>query len=155
MKKTLTCMAFAACLSIVSVAKADINVSIDMNGMPNVNISTNTSVVLMPDTPDVYFVPDSNDDVFFWNGMWWHSWQGKWFKSENNNSGWQPCNRAPEFSSKVNPHWRQNYKEGKWNGKPWSYKKVPYGQMKKEQRHEKGNPKDRGNGKDKGHKKNW
>lgn len=151
MKKIIASMVFAACVSAAAIAEADVNININLNGIPDVSISDNASVVLIPDTPDVYFVADSSEDIFFWNGMWWRSWQGKWFKSENSNGGWQPYNKAPEFYSKVNPHWKQNYKAGKWNGKPWKYKKVPQGQMKKEHSRDKNEQQEKGNGK--GHKK--
>jgi hypothetical protein len=151
MKKIIAGFFFASCIATVPAAQADINVNIGIGNIPSVNISDNVSVVLMPDTPDIYFMADTTEDVFLWNGMWWRSYQGQWFSSENNNNGWQPFKGTPEFYHKVNPNWKQNYKSGKWNGKPWKYEKVPQGQIKKEHRKDKKN-KPQGEGKEKGHK---
>lgn len=146
MKKSAILFLFSFIVLSSTAAKADINVNIGINGIPSVSVSADATVVLIPDTPDVYFVDNSQEDIFLWNGFWWKSMNGKWFKSESANSGWQVFVGTPQFFNTVKPDWRKEYKSGKWNGKPWRYEKVPYGHMKK-------GKKDKGHGKEKGHKK--
>ncbi|MCX5806308.1 MAG: hypothetical protein NT010_09630 [Proteobacteria bacterium] len=39
-------------------------------------------VIVIPDTDNVYVVPDISADLFFWNGFWWRLNNGFWYRSQ-------------------------------------------------------------------------
>jgi hypothetical protein len=44
-------------------------------------------MVVIPET-DVYFIPGSPVDVFFYGGWWWRPWGGSWYRSNHHLHGW-------------------------------------------------------------------
>ena len=55
------------------MAKVDINVNISLR--PPIVFQAPPEVIVIPDTDDVYFIPDIDLDIFFWNGWWWLLWE--------------------------------------------------------------------------------
>src|SRR4030042_4221786 len=78
----------------------------EFNGPPD--------VVVMPDTDDVYFVPDINVDMFFWNGWWWRSNESRWYRSQYYDRCWAYYNDVPSFYYDVDPGWRGYYRDHNW-----------------------------------------
>jgi len=63
---------------VPTMAGVDINVSIGLP--PPIVFEAPPNVIVMPDTSDVYVVPDIDVDMFFWNGWWWRLWEGRWYR---------------------------------------------------------------------------
>jgi hypothetical protein len=82
-------------------------------------------VIVMPETNDVYVVPDINVDLFFWNGWWWRPWLGHWYRSLYYNWGWGYYNSIPSFYFDVDPGWRGYYRDRNWYGHRWDYERIP------------------------------
>ncbi len=116
----LTALSIAACLPPASV---DIGVSVPLP--PPIVLSGPPEMVALPDT-DVYVVPDSDQDIYFYGGWWWRPWGGRWYRSLNYDSGWEFYNGVPGWYGGVYPHWRENYRNHMWGGQRWEYRSVPY-----------------------------
>lgn len=82
-------------------------------------------VIVLPDTDDVYVVPEINLDLFFWNGWWWRPSGGRWYRSQFYDRGWTHYSGVPSFYYDVDPAWRQYYKNRNWYGHRWNYERIP------------------------------
>jgi hypothetical protein len=80
---------------------------------------------VIPDTDDVYVVPDINVDVFFWNGWWWRPWEGRWYRSRYYDRGWGYYDNVPSFYFDVDPGWRGYYRNHYWRDHRWNYERIP------------------------------
>jgi len=96
------------------------------NEPPPVLFEAPPDVIVMPDTNDVYVVPDIAVDLFFWDGWWWRLWDGRWYRSPYYNRGWGYYNNVPGFYADVNPGWRGYYREHNWRGHRWNYERIPH-----------------------------
>jgi hypothetical protein len=83
-------------------------------------------VIPLPETDNVYVVPDLDIDVFFWNGWWWRPWQGGWYRSRYYSRGWGHYGGIPTFYYDVDPGWRGYYRDRNWYGNPWHYERIDY-----------------------------
>jgi hypothetical protein len=83
-------------------------------------------VIPLPETDNVYVVPDLDIDVFFWNGWWWRPWQGGWYRSRYYSRGWSHYGGIPTFYYDVDPGWRVYYRDLNWYGNPWHYERIDY-----------------------------
>jgi hypothetical protein len=72
-------LALASVGPIPAMAEVDITVGIALP--PPIVFEAPPDVIAMPDTDDVYVVPDIDVDVFFWNGWWWRPWEDRWYRS--------------------------------------------------------------------------
>ena len=89
-------------------------------------------VIAVPDTYDVYVVPDVSVELFFWNGLWWRPWGGHWYSSHYYNRGWTYYRSGtPSFYRKVDPHWRAYYTSRNWRGYRWNYERIPSNQAQR------------------------
>ena len=82
------------------------------------------------DTPDVYAIPDSDADLFFWNGWWWRLWEGRWYRSHYYDRAWGYYNNVPSFYFDVDPGWRGYYRDHNWYGHRWDYERIPNQQLR-------------------------
>jgi len=83
-------------------------------------------VIPLPETDNVYVVPDLDIDVFFWNGWWWRPWQGGWYRSRYYSRGWGHYGGIPTFYYDIDPGWRRYYRDRNWYGNPWRYERIHY-----------------------------
>ena len=87
---------------------------------PPIEFTSQTKLAAIPGT-NVYVVPDSNADIFFYNGWWWRPWGGRWYYSRHHSSGWVHYKRVPSFYAKIPSGWRNDY----WkNGKHWETQQI-------------------------------
>ncbi len=107
-------------------AIAGVSVGIGISLPPPVVFEAPPAVVVLPDTDDVYVVPDIDVDIYFWGGWWWRLWEGRWYRSHYYNRGWAYYNHVPRFYFDVDPGWRGYYRDHDWHGHRWSYERVPY-----------------------------
>lgn len=126
MKKLIFATAFLALITltpITSSAGVDIRVSIPLP--PPIVFPFPPAVVVIPDADDVYVAPDTEIDLFFWNGWWWRPWEGRWYRSRYYNHGWGYYDGIPRFYYDVDPGWRNYYSSRYWNGHRWDYERIP------------------------------
>jgi hypothetical protein len=127
MKKALAGTILLALAFVVPVpAMAEVDVSIGISLPPPIVIQTPPEVIVLPDTGNVYIVPDVEVDLFFWNGWWWRPWEGYWYRSRYYNRAWVYYRGVPGFYYDVDPGWRRYYRERNWHGHPWRYERIPH-----------------------------
>jgi hypothetical protein len=105
---------------------AGVNIDIGISLPPPIVFAAPPDVIVMPDTSDVYVVPDIDVALFFWNGWWWRLWEGRWYRSHYYNRGWGYYNNVPSFYFDVDPGWRRYYRDHNWYGHRWNYERIPY-----------------------------
>lgn len=131
MKKIIMGTLILAIMAFVPVsARADVNVHVGIALPPAIVFSAPPVTVVIPGTY-VYAVPDVPVDIFFYGGWWWRPWQGYWYRSRYYDRGWVYYEGRPVFYSRIPPQWRDYYRERRWEGYPWHYKKVPYHQLQR------------------------
>ena len=106
--------------------RAEVNISIGFALPEPVYFARPPELIVLPDTRSVYVVPESDFDLFFWNGWWWRSWQGRWYRSRSYNRGWNYYNTVPSFYYDVDPGWRDSYRARNWSGHRWNYERIPH-----------------------------
>jgi hypothetical protein len=104
---------------------AEVNIDIGISLPPPVVFEAPPDVIVLPDTNDVYVVPDIDVDIFFWNGWWWRPWEGRWYRSHYYNRGWGYYGNVPSFYFDVDPGWRGYYRDHNWYGHRWNYERIP------------------------------
>lgn len=131
MKKTLlgaALLALAAVVPLPSMAAVDIRVSIPLP--PLIVFPAPPQVVVIPETY-VYFVPDVEEEIFFYDGWWWRPWQGRWYRSRHYGSGWVYYKRVPSFYPRLHSGWRNDYRNRYWKGNPWNFQPIPHQQLQR------------------------
>lgn len=127
MKKLLLgTMLLAVAIVVPIPTMAAIGISIGIPLPPPIVFAAPPDVVVMPDTNDVYVVPDIASDLFFWNGWWWRLWEGRWYRSQYYDRDWGYYNTVPSFYFDVDPGWRGYYRDHTWYGHGWNYERIPY-----------------------------
>ncbi len=109
-----------------AMAKVDVHVSIPLP--PPIVFSAPPSAVVIPETY-VYTFPDVREEIFFFNGWWWRSWDGRWYRSRHYDSGWGYYKGVPAFYSKIPSNWRNDYRDHRWKGYHWNYQRIPQNQL--------------------------
>jgi hypothetical protein len=107
------------------IARADVSVSVSL---PMVVFAAPPDVVVIPNSY-VYFVPDIDEDIYFYNGWWWRPWHGRWYRSRHYDSGWGTYWWVPSFYHSVPSNWRNEYREHRWNGHPWDVQRINHQQV--------------------------
>ena len=126
MKKLLCSTILLALAILVPIpTMAGVNISIGIPLPPPIVFESPPAVIVLPDTSDVYVVPDVNVDLFFWNGWWWRPWEGGWYRSRYYDRGWAYYNNVPRFYFDVDPGWRGYYRDHNWYGHRWNYERIP------------------------------
>lgn len=103
-------------------AGAQVQVNINL-GPPPVAGAEPPAMVLVPGS-QVYFVPEPNIDVFYFNGYWWSPRGPHWYRSRAYNGPWVVVEEryVPVAVHKVPKDYRIVYAKEKH---------IPYGQWKK------------------------
>lgn len=121
----------ALAVVIPVTAKAGVSINIGIALPPPIVFHSPPAVVVLPDTSDVYVVPDITAELFFWNGWWWRPWDGRWYRSRYYNRGWSYYSRVPSFYFDVDPGWRRYYRDRDWHGRRWDYRRIPDRQLRR------------------------
>jgi len=122
------CFAFMLLTSVVILphsTRAEVNVNIGFALPAPVVFDAPPEMIVLPDTNNVYVAPDSDFDLFFWNGWWWRPWEGRWYRSHSYNRGWTYYRKVPSFYYDVDPGWRGYYRDRNWSGNRWEYERIP------------------------------
>jgi hypothetical protein len=104
-------------------AVAEVQVYINL-GPPPIVVAAPPAVVMVPHSR-VYFVPDPNIDVFFYNGYWWSPRGAEWYRAMAYKGPWGPVEGryVPAPVHRVPRDYRMVYEREKH---------IPYGQWKKQ-----------------------
>lgn len=121
-------LSMAIVVPVPTMARVDINVNIGLP--PPIGFSGPPDVIVMPDTTDVYLVPDIDADLFFWNGWWWRLWEGRWYRSHYYDRSWRYYSNVPSFYYDVDPGWRGYYRDRDWYGHQWNYERIPHQRLR-------------------------
>lgn len=107
----------------VKEAAAQVQVNVNL-GPPPIVVAEPPAMVLVPHT-QVYFVPEPNIDVFFYNGHWWSPRGERWYRSSAYNGPWTIVERryVPGPVYRVPRDYRVVYERERH---------IPYGQWKKQ-----------------------
>jgi hypothetical protein len=126
MKKLFLATLLLALVIVVPIpTMAGVNIGIGISLPLPIVFEAPPDVIVLPDTNDVYVVPDIDVDLFFWNGWWWRPWEGRWYRSHYYNRGWGYYNNVPSFYFDVDPGWRGYYRDHNWYGHRWNYERIP------------------------------
>jgi len=109
---------------------AEVNIGINIPLPPLIVFASPPEVVVIPETY-VYVVPDSDVDIFFYDGWWWRPWEGRWYRSRHYDSGWGYYRTVPSFYGRVPSSWRNDYRERRWGGHPWNHQRIPSHQLQR------------------------
>ena len=107
-------------------ASAEVQVSVNI-GPPPIVVEAPPEVVLVPRT-QVYFVPQPEIDVFFYNGYWWSPRGDRWYRARAYNGPWAVVSRryVPGPVVRVPRDYRVQYERERH---------IPYGQWKHRKKH--------------------
>ena len=131
MKKTLFRTALLASVLLFPVpTMAEVNIGINIPLPPLIVFASPPEVVVIPETY-VYVVPDTDEDIFFYDGWWWRPWEGRWYRSRHYGSGWAYYRRVPSFYTRVPSSWRSDYRERRWGGHQWDHQRIPHQQLQR------------------------
>ena len=110
MKKILLgAMLFALLIGVPIPTMAQVDIGVHISLPPLITFAAPPEVIVVPDSNDVYVVPDINVDLFFWNGWWWRPWEGRWYRSYYYDRGWVYYSHVSSFYFYVDPGWRGYY----------------------------------------------
>lgn len=124
----------AALLAVGTVGDAASEVRVNVNiGPPPIVVTAPPAVVLVPGSR-VYFVPEYDFDIFFYDGYWWSPRGERWYRSRSYDGPWRVISRrtVPRPVYRVPKDYRHVYVQER---------RIPYGQWKK-----RGRDHDRGRG---------
>jgi len=104
-------------------ALAEVHVNINI-GPPPIVVAEPPEVVFIPGS-QVYFVPNPEIDVFFYNGYWWSPRGDRWYRAKAYNGPWGVVNKryVPAPVYRVPKDYRVVYEKERH---------IPYGQWKKQ-----------------------
>jgi hypothetical protein len=68
-------------------AEARVDVGVNIN-LPLFTFQAAPELAVIPGTY-VYYVPDVNEDIYFYHGYWYRSWNNSWHRSINYNGPWR------------------------------------------------------------------
>ena len=124
MKKSIFTRLLALAVSVPAPAMAGVNIGIGISLPLPIVFASPPDVIVIPETDNVYVVPDIDAELFFWNGWWWRPWDGNWYRSQYHDSGWSYYNSVPRFYFDVDPGWRTYYRSGNWSGHRWDHQRI-------------------------------
>ena len=123
MKRTAIGAAAAICLFLMFSSAAPA-LEIDMGvgiGAPPVKYAKPPELQPIPGRY-AYFVPDIDIDLFFYHGLWYRPFKGRWFSSENYTGPWENIHKAPPALSDLPRHYRIPRR---------GYSRIPYIEVRK------------------------
>ncbi|AGF77567.1 hypothetical protein UWK_00993 [Desulfocapsa sulfexigens DSM 10523] len=104
-------------------ASAEIHVSINI-GPPPIMVAEPPAVVMIPNST-IYFVPQAETDMFFYDNYWWRPRGSQWYRSNAYNGSWESIGKhhVPAPLYQLPKDYRHRYEKEHH---------IPYGQWKKQ-----------------------
>lgn len=114
--------AIVAVIGFSEPVRAGVNVNINLG--PPVVVAEPPQMVLVPRSR-VYFSPEPEVDIFFYDGYWWSPRGDRWYRAREHNGPWGVVERrhVPREVIVVPRDYRSRFEREK---------RIPYGQWKKE-----------------------
>ncbi len=90
-----------------SLARAEVNVNINI-GIPVIRVSSDPVMTVIPGTY-IYFITESSEDIFFYQGYWWRPYKGRWHRANGFNGPWTfvKPGRVPPGMLRLPSGWRK------------------------------------------------
>ena len=114
-----------------SLARAEVNVNINV-GIPVIRVSSDPVMTVIPGTY-IYFISESSEDIFFYQGFWWRLHKKRWHRADGFNGPWifVKSGRVPPGLFKLPAGWRKlppghpmvKHSQVKNNWKQWEKEK--------------------------------
>lgn len=123
----------AATLAWPLRAQARVDIGINISLPPPIAFASPPELVVIPETY-IYALPDPDAEIFFYRGWWWRLWEGRWYRSHQYSSGWRYYRKTPSFYRGLPSDWRDEYREGRWRGRPWEQQRIPHRQVQRDWR---------------------
>jgi len=133
MKKVLfgaLLLAVVVVFPLPTMARTRVDVDIHISLPPPIVYTEPPELIVLPETY-VYVVPDVDVDIFFSEGWWWRSWEGRWYRSRDYNSGWSHYRDVPSFYREIPSGWRDDYREHRWRGHEWKVQRISHRQVQR------------------------
>jgi hypothetical protein len=104
-------------------AEVNINVGINAPPPPPLAIPAPPPMFVIPGTY-VYFAPDIESDILFYQGYWYRPFRGHWYRSGVYNGKWVYVapKRVPRVLLNLPPDYRRV---------PPEHRRIPYGEVRK------------------------
>jgi hypothetical protein len=108
------------------IAEVNIDIGVNIGVPPPVVIPAPPPVVVIPSTY-VYFVPDIEVEILFYQGCWYRPHQGRWYRATAYNGPWVyvELGRVPPALLGLPPDYRRV---------PPGHQRIPHGQLQKDWR---------------------
>jgi hypothetical protein len=104
---------------------AQVSVQVAFPAPPPIVFAAPPVVVVLPGF-NIYVAPDIAEEVYFVDGFWWRPWQGRWYRSQYYDRGWDSYSSVPSFYGSVHQGWRDDYRNHRWQGEEWNYERMPH-----------------------------
>ncbi|MDD5712826.1 MAG: hypothetical protein PHY31_08750 [Smithellaceae bacterium] len=118
-------------LAWAAIAPAEVKVNIGIGipapavevnvGLPRLVIAAPPAMVVIPGTY-VYFAPDVDADILFFDGYWYRPYRGGWFRASSYNGPWGSIRTVPPVVMRLPKDYRRI---------PPGHERIPYGQLHK------------------------
>ena len=117
----------AVFLLLLALPKVGFAVDIDIGDIhirtgsvpPPIGITNPPELVPIPGRY-VYFVPDTDADIFFYRGRWYRPYERRWFRSASYNGPWENIRDVPPAVIDLPPDYRSS---------PPGFNRIPYGEV--------------------------
>ncbi len=106
-------------LSFSGIGSA-IDLHIGIGGPPSVSFASPPELVPIPGRY-VYYVPDTDFDLFFYHGYWYRPYDRRWYRSYSYSGPWESVRDIPPALVDLPPDYRSV---------PPGYYRVPYGDVR-------------------------
>ncbi len=107
-----------------------VEVEVHATSPPPIMFAREPELIVIPETY-VYVVPNLEIDVFFYDGWWWQTWEGRWYRSHSHRSDWVYYRNVPAFFRDIPRDWRRSYRDHRWRENHWDYRPLPYHQVER------------------------
>ena len=99
-------------------AEARVNVGVGINvDLPVFSFSVPPQVAVIPGTY-VYYVPDADAEILFYEGRWYRPWEGRWYWARDYNGPWVIA--GPRFVPAPLLRLPRDYRRGE------VFERIPY-----------------------------
>ena len=88
------------------------------------------NVVVLPESR-VYVVPEAREDIFFFDGLWWRPWGGRWYRSHYYDRGWAHYGSVPTWYRGVPHGWREDYRNHRWGSGAWHHEYIRHDDLQR------------------------
>ena len=117
-------LAIAVTLCLSPKASGEVNINIGINAPPPAVVIVEPPSLVVISGTYIYFIPDRDDDIFFYHGYWYRPYRGRWHRAGDYNGPWVfiSISRVPRVLINIHPGFR---------GEAHGHERMPWGHVKK------------------------